>query len=266
MIVKPLRSLFASGAKKLVVYVTAGDPSLAASADVVVAAARAGADVIELGMPFSDPSADGPAIQLAMTRALTAGATPLAALDVLRRVRAAGCAVPVILFGYYNPVFVHGVERFCRAAAAAGAQGLLLVDLPVDELGELQPAARAAALDVIPLVAPTSPPARMARVAALEAPFVYYVSMTGVTGAALTGMADLPARIAAVRAAVGAPVAVGFGIATPDDARGVAAAADAVVVGSAVVREIERHPEDPAGAVGALVAALAAGVRGPAGA
>jgi tryptophan synthase alpha chain len=169
--------------------------------------------------------------------------------------------VPIVLFGYYNPVFVHGVERFCRAAAAAGAQGLLLVDLPIDEAGEVTGPARAAGLELIPLVAPTSTPARMARVAALEAPFVYYVSMTGVTGVALRGLAELPERVAAVRAAVAAPVVVGFGIASPDDARRVAGFADGVVVGSAVVRAIERNPADPAGAVKALVTSLAEAVR-----
>jgi tryptophan synthase alpha chain len=248
------------GGKRLVIYVTCGDPSLDASVAIVRAAAEAGADVIELGMPFSDPSADGPAIQRAMARALDGGAGPRSALDVVRRVRAAGCAVPVILFGYYNPVFVVGVERFCAAAAAAGADGLLLVDLPVDELDEVVPAARAAGLEVVPLVAPTSSPERMAKVAALGAPFVYYVSMTGVTGAALRGIDELPRRIAEVRAAVRAPVAVGFGIATPDDARRVAASADAVVVGSAVVRTIEAHPDDPATAVARLVQALKAAI------
>src|SRR5262249_22250810 len=156
-------------------------------------------------------------------------------------VRAAGCAVPIVLFGYYNPVFVVGVERFCREAAAAGAQGLLLVDVPVDELDEVAPAARAAGLELVPLVAPTSSPARMAQVAALDPPFVYYVSITGVTGAAIRGLDELPSRIAEVRAAVRAPVAVGFGIATPEDARRVAACADGVVVGTAVVRAIEAH-------------------------
>jgi len=259
-----LRETFADGKKKLVIYLTAGDPSLDATADVVLAAAEAGADVIELGMPYSDPSADGPAIQAAMTRALAAGATPRGTLDVVRRVRAAGSRVPIVLFGYYNPVFVHGAERFCREAAGAGADALLLVDLPVDEADEIAPAARAAGLDLIPLVAPTSTAARMERIAAQGAPFVYYISMTGVTGAALRGREDLGARVAAVRAAVRAPVAVGFGIVTPDDVRAVAATADAVVVGSAVVRAIEAHPRDPAAAVSRLVATLAKGLTAPA--
>jgi tryptophan synthase alpha chain len=244
------------GKKRLVIYVTCGDPSLDATVEIVIAAAAAGADIIELGMPYSDPSADGPAIQQAMARALAAGGGPRATLDVVARVRAAGCAVPIVLFGYYNPVFVVGVEGFCRAAAAAGADGLLLVDVPVDELGEVAPAARAAGLEIIPLCAPTTSLQRMALLAALDPPFVYYVSITGVTGAALRGLDELPRRVAEVRAAVRAPVAVGFGIATADDARRVAASADAVVVGSAVVRAILSHPDTPAAAVARLVASL----------
>lgn len=262
MSVNTLRTVFDSPRKKLVAYVTCGDPSVDATVDVVVAAARAGADVIELGMPYSDPSADGPAIQRAMARALRRGATLRSVFDVVRRVRAAGCDVPIVVFGYYNPVFVTGAERFCRAVADAGAQGLLLVDLPIDEAAELVPATRAAGLELVPLLAPTSTPARFARVAELDPAFVYYVSLTGVTGAALARPADLAPRVAAIRAAVRRPVAVGFGIATPDDARAVAAGADAVVVGTAIVRAIEDATGDPASAVGALVSSLAAAVRG----
>jgi len=242
--------------KRLIIYVTCGDPSADATVDIVCAAAEAGADAIELGVPFSDPSADGPAIQKAMQRALAGGTGLRQSIDVARRIRARS-DVPIILFGYYNPVFVYGVPRLCRDAAAAGIDGILVVDLPADESAEeLVPSARAAGVDVVPLLAPTSSPARLARVAALSPAFVYYVSIAGVTGAALTTAADLPARVAEVRAAVGAPVAVGFGVATPADARAVAAAADAVVVGSAVVRAIERNAADPAGAVARLVREL----------
>lgn len=246
----------AAGRKQLVVYLTCGDPSAEASAELVVAAARAGADVIELGVPFSEPSADGPAIQRAMQRALARGAGLRAALDVVMRVRRAGCEVPIVLFGYYNPIFVTGPERFCRAATEAGADGLLVVDLPVEELEELRAPAAAARLSVIPLVAPTSTPERIARVAALRPPFVYYVSITGVTGAALSGTEAIAARVAEVRAAVNVPVAVGFGISTPDDARRLAAHAEAVVVGSAIVRAIEQHPGREVEAVAELVGAL----------
>ncbi len=257
-----LAATFAAPGKKLVIYVTCGDPSLDATVDIVRAAANAGADVIELGIPFSDPSADGPAIQLAMERALLKGTGPLEVLEVVRRARAADVTIPIVLFGYFNPIFVHGVERFCEAAAEAGADGLIVVDLPVDESEELAAPARAAGLDLIPLVAPTSSHARMARVAAVHAPFVYYVSVTGVTGGSFRGdeKGELAARIAEVRGQVHAPIAVGFGIVTPDDAHRVAAAADAVVVGSAVVRVIEKHPADPAAAVATFVAALRAAI------
>ncbi len=257
-----LRRAFAPGApRRLVAYLTCGDPSLAASVDIVQAAAAAGADVIELGIPFSDPSADGPAIQAAMQRALAGGTTLAGALDVVGRVRAAGCDAAIVLFGYYNPIFVHGVDRFCREAVAAGADGVLVVDLPVDELDELAVPARAAGLEPIPLLAPTSSPARMAAVAAVGAPFVYYVSITGVTGAALKGQDALPARLSAIRDVIRTPIAVGFGIATPADAAAVAAAgADAIVVGSAIVRAIERNPEGAPATVAALVSALKAGV------
>ncbi len=253
-----LAATFARPGKKLVIYVTCGDPSPDATVAIVRAAEAAGADAIELGIPFSDPSADGPAIQLAMERALTAGVGPRDVLEVVRRLRAAGSEIPIILFGYYNPIFVEGVHPFCQAAAAAGADGLIVVDLPVDESEELAGPAREHGLDLIPLVAPTSSAERMARVAAVGAPFVYYVSITGVTGAALAGAGDLASRVADVRARVRAPVAVGFGVATPDDARRVAAAADAVVVGTAVVRQIEKHAADPAAAVGTFVASLKA--------
>ena len=251
-----LKRLFSDGKKKLVIYVTCGDPSAAATVDIVLAAASAGADAIELGVPFSDPSADGPAIQAAMGRALAGGTGLRGTLEAARAIRAVS-DVPLILFGYYNPVFVYGVPALCRDAAAAGIDALLVVDLPADEAAEeLCPDAREAGLDVVPLLAPTSPPERMARLRALDPPMVYYVSITGVTGAALGGAADLPARVAEVRAAVGAPVAVGFGVAGPDDARRVAEAADAVVVGTAVVRAIEQNPADPAGAVAKLVRSL----------
>jgi tryptophan synthase alpha chain len=255
-----LADLFRDGAKRLIGYVTCGDPSPAASVDIVRAAADAGADAIELGIPYSDPSADGPAIQLAMQRALAAGASLSGTLDTVRRVRAAGCRVPIILFGYYNPIFVRGPARFCAEAAAAGADAVLAVDLPVDEIAELADPARAAGLDVIPLLAPTSSPPRMAQVAALAPPFVYYVSLTGVTGAKLTAASALAARLAEVRAAVHAPIAVGFGIATPADARAVAheAGADAVVVGTAIVRAIERSPANAPSAVADLVRTLKA--------
>jgi tryptophan synthase alpha chain len=251
-----LAKAFSSGRKALVIYVTCGDPSVDATVDIVLAAARSGADVIELGVPFSEPNADGPAIQRAMERALARGAGLPSALEVCRRVRAAGCEVPIVLFGYYNPIFVHGVAAFCRDARAAGADAALVVDLPIDEIAELTGPAREVGLEVIPLAAPTSGKERLARIAAVGAPFVYYVSMTGITGAALKGVPDVAQKVAALRGAGVAKVAVGFGISTPADARAIAEFADGVVVGTAVVRAIEEHVGREPAAVAALVASL----------
>lgn len=248
-----------SGRTGLIVYVTQADPNPSASADIVIAAAQHGADIVELGVPFSDPNADGATIQRAMQRALAAGGGLSSALDTVADIRARGCHVPIVLFGYYNPIFVHGVERFADDAARAGVDATLTVDLPADELDELAAPLSARGIDVVPLLAPTSTPPRIARVADFKPPFVYYISMTGVTGSAFRGASVGAERIDDIRAAVDAPVAVGFGIKTPDDARTVAAYADAVVVGSAVVQRIcDAAPGDEPDAVGAFVAGLRA--------
>jgi tryptophan synthase alpha chain len=252
----------ASGARKaLIIYVTQGDPSPAESADIVLAAAAAGADVIELGVPFSDPSADGVIIQEAMQRALAAGGGLASALDTVATLRARGCEVPVVLFGYFNPLYVHGLERFAHDARDAGVDAALTVDLPVDELGELYQPLSACGVDVVPLVAPTSGAERIARVRAFAPPFVYYISMAGVTGAAFRGASGGAERVALVRQSAGAPVAVGFGIKTAAHARDVAGYADGVVVGSAVVERIrDAAPGRAAEAVAAFVAELRAGL------
>ena len=249
----------AGGRAALVVYVTAGDPDGPQSADVVAAVAAAGADVIELGVPFSDPSADGPAIQAAMERALAAGGGLHQALATAADARARGVTTPIVLFGYYNPIFVMGVERFAAAAAAAGVDAVLTVDLPIDELDELRLPLAAHGLGVIPLVAPSSTGERIARIRALEPAFVYYISLTGVTGATFDPTRLTAARVDEIRAATGAPVAVGFGIKTAADVRAVAPLADGVVVGSAIVERIARAaPGGAAPAVGAFVAELRA--------
>lgn len=224
--------------KALVIYVTQADPSIEESLDIVAAAAEAGADVIELGVPFSDPNADGVVIQEAMQRAIRAGGGLDSALAGVRTLRQRGHAVPVVLFGYYNPFFVYGLERFAADANAAGVDAVLTVDVPVDELGELYEPLAAHGIDVVPLLAPTSGKERIAKVAPFRPPFVYYISVTGVTGAAYRGASGGPERVAEIRASAGAPVAVGFGIKTAADARDVAKYADAVVVGSAVVQRI----------------------------
>lgn len=247
----------AEGRAALVAYLTFADPDPATSLDVVAAAAAAGADVIELGVPFSDPSADGPVIQAAMERALAAGGGLVSALAGVRALRARGVTTPVVLFGYYNPIAVMGPARFAAAAADAGVDAVLTVDLPLEELAELRVPLRARGLDVIPLVAPTSTPDRIAQVGQLAPPFVYYIALTGVTGAA-GGVLD-PARVAAVRAGLdGAPMMVGFGIKTAADAARMGALADGVVVGSALVERAARAgAAGAAQAVGELVGELA---------
>jgi tryptophan synthase alpha chain len=181
-----LRAAFERAASErraaLVAYLTFGDPTPAISISVVEAACRAGADVIELGVPFSDPSADGPSIQRAMERALEAGGSLPKALDAVAELRRRGIATPIVLFGYYNPIFVMGTRQFARRACEAGVDAVLTVDLPIDELAELAQPLEEEGVSVIPLVAPTSTPERIARVGTFEPPFVYYISLTGVTG------------------------------------------------------------------------------------
>ena len=247
----------AEGRAALVVYVTAGDPDGAQTVDIVAAIAAAGADVIELGVPFSDPSADGVAIQAAMERALAAGGGLHQALATVAAARARGVTAPIVLFGYYNPLFVMGVDRFAAAAAAAGVDAVLTVDLPIDELDELRLPLAAHDVGVIPLVAPTSTPDRIARIRALDPAFVYYISLTGVTGAAFDASRLTAGKVDEIRAATGAPVVVGFGIKTADDVRAVAPLADGVVVGSAIVERIGSAAAGTAApTVGAFVAEL----------
>jgi tryptophan synthase alpha chain len=225
----------------LVAYLTFGDPDPATSTLVVEAVAKAGADVIELGVPFSDPSADGPSIQRAMERALDAGASVPGALGAVASLRERGVTTPIVLFGYYNPVFVMGPDVFAARAAAAGVDAVLTVDLPIDELDELAAPLAAHGVAVIPLIAPTSTPDRIERLARFAPPFVYYITLTGVTGVKLAAPVD-PDRLALIRSASGAPVAVGFGIRSAADAARFAAIADGVVVGTVLVDQVARGP------------------------
>lgn len=237
-------SLRHGGHKALVPFITAGDPDLATTETVVHALVEAGADLIELGFPFSDPMADGPTIQAASERALAAGTTLAAVLQMVSRVRR-HTNVPIVLMGYYNPVLHYGAERFARDAAAAGVDGLLLVDLPPEEAGEIHGFLRSAGLRLITLVAPTTPPARMARLAGAGEGFLYYVSMTGVTGAQQVDPAAIEEAVAEVKRLSPVPVAVGFGISAPAEAAAVARFADAVVVGSALVKIIATCGSSP---------------------
>lgn len=220
--------------KALIAYIMAGDPTLEETVAYVQHLAEAGADVIELGVPFSDPIADGPVIQQAAERALRSGTTLKKILATVRSLRTT-TQIPLVLMAYYNSIFRYGEAAFCRDAVAAGVDGVIVPDLPPDEAGTMQPMAEAAGLDVIFLLAPTSTAPRQGTVARRSRGFLYYVSLTGITGAPLTDRADVGKKVREIRRYTKTPVAVGFGIATPDDVRQVAQVADGVIVGSALV-------------------------------
>ena len=245
-----------SGEMGLIPYLTAGDPSLAATESFVLALAGAGADVIELGVPFSDPVADGPTIQRAIERSLAAGTTLRGVLDLVRSLREK-TEVPLMLFSYYNPVLQMGLERFAAEAAAAGADGALITDLTPEEAGDYRAAMHKHGLDTIFLAAPTSTDERLARIAEVSSGFLYVISRTGVTGAKDTLPDELPALIRRTRRATRLPIAVGFGVSLPVHVSLLGGLADAAVVGSALVEEIERAGNS----VDAASQALAARVR-----
>jgi len=241
------RSMRDSGGTALVVYLTAGDPNLPASLEYICAAVEGGADIIEVGIPFSDPTADGPTIQAASERALRGGTTVRGVLSLVSSFRKR-YETPVVLFGYYNPIFRYGVGSFCREAGRAGADGILVVDLPAEEAGEMAPSIRRAGLDWIPLAAPTSGRHRIRQASEAGSGFLYMISVTGITGVRNALPAGLGEWAAVVRSESRLPVAIGFGISTPAMARAASRHADAVVVGSACVRIVERHGSVPAGA------------------
>ena len=245
----------------LVIYLCAGDPDLGTTADLVVAAAEAGADVIELGVPFSDPTADGPAIQRAAERSLRGGTTLAKVLDTVRVIRSRA-DVPILLFGYYNPILSYGEEKLAGDAADSGADGFLVVDLPPEESAGLRGPVVKNGLDFVPLVAPTSNPERITQAADAATSFIYYVSMTGVTGSRAVDLASASERAGALQRELGRPVAIGFGVKTQEDVATVAPHVDGVVVGSAVVRTIEdaASPEEAVAAVRELVSELAQGL------
>lgn len=254
------------GRTALVLYLTAGDPDAETSRRLLLAAVRAGADVLEVGVPWSDPSADGPAIQAAMLRALRGGGGLRATLELCRQVRAEDSRVPLVLFGYANPVFIRGPADFARLAAAAGADGVLCVDWPPDEGSELISELGRNGLDFIPLLAPTSDAARARKVAASASGFLYYMSLTGITGARLANLDGPRRHVAEIRELTGGniPIAVGFGISTPEDAAAVATFADGVVVGTAAVKVIEEAQKagrDPVPDLEAFVRGLTAALR-----
>ncbi len=238
-----LNRLKAKGEKALITYIMAGDPSLQETEQLVLELERAGADVVELGVPFSDPIADGPVIQKAAERGLRSGTSLRMILECVRRLRT-DTQIPIVLMTYYNNIHAFGEAEFCRKAVEAGVDGVIVPDMPPDEAGPLRQPARQAGLHMIFLLAPTSTAARRAYVAKASGGFVYYVSITGITGAKLNDIAGVRDNVAKIRKYTKTPVAVGFGVATPDDAARLAHISDGVIVGSAIVRRIGEHGQD----------------------
>jgi len=262
--------LKAQGRAAFVPFVTAGDPDFETSRAILESLPDAGADVIELGMPFSDPMADGPAVQASSLRALNAGATMARTMELVRGFRKRDDKTPIVLMGYYNPVHVRGAEIFVREAAAAGVDGLIIVDLPPEEDAVLQGPAKAAGIDIIRLVTPTTHDARLAKVLNGASGYLYYVSITGVTGTKSFAENDVKAALARIRGATDLPVAVGFGIRTPAQAAQIARIADAAVVGSAIVNIVAEKQsagrEAIVASVSELCRALADSIRAESGA
>ncbi|GHC21946.1 MULTISPECIES: tryptophan synthase subunit alpha [Gemmobacter] len=252
-------ALKAEGKKAFVAYIMGGDPNAETSLEVMKGLPGAGVDVIELGMPFTDPMADGPTVQLAGQRALDGGMTMDKVLDMVRDFRAGDQTTPIVLMGYYNPIYSRGVDRFLAEAKEAGIDGLIVVDLPPEEDSELCLPAQAAGLNFIRLATPTTDDRRLPTVLQNTSGFVYYVSITGITGAAAAQAADVAPEVARIKAATDLPVIVGFGISTPDNAQAIAGIADGCVVGSAIVKEIGAGK--PVADILGTVAALAAGAH-----
>jgi len=262
-------ALRAQGRAGLVAFLTAGDPDPETSQRLFAGLGAAGADLIEIGMPFSDPMADGPVIQDAGQRALKAGMTLRGTIAMVRRLRSADNTTPVVLMGYYNPIYRYGVEAFARDAAAAGVDGVIVVDLPPEEDVELTRPARAAGLDVIRLATPTSDDRRLPVIVGGASGFIYYVAIAGITGTRSADAAVVTAAVNRLRRFTDLPVAVGFGIKTPEQAAAVACVADAAVVGSSLVQRLAANldPDGRAqpGLVDAVltdIRALARGIRG----
>ncbi|MEA2898912.1 MAG: tryptophan synthase alpha chain [Bradyrhizobium sp.] len=257
------------GRAAFVTFLMAGDPDLKTSLDIIRALPEAGADIIEIGMPFTDPMADGPAIQASGLRALKAGTTLKKTLALVRDFRGGDDTTPIILMGYYNPIYIHGVEQFLADAKAAGVDGLILVDMPAEEDDELCIPALKAGLNFIRLATPTTDDKRLPAVLANTSGFVYYVSITGITGSAAADITAVTTAVARIKRHTKLPVCVGFGIRTPEAARAIAQNADGAVVGTALVDALHgsldaegRATARTVAAVADLVASLAQGVRG----
>ena len=263
------QALKAEGRGGLITFLTAGDPDLETSSEILMGLPAAGADLIELGMPFSDPMADGPAIQASSLRALKNGMTLKKTLGLVADFRKQDFETPVALMGYYNPIYIHGPEAFAADAKAAGVDGLIIVDLPPEEVDELWRPARDVGIDFIFLTAPTSDDTRLPVIVERASGFVYYVSITGITGTRSADIADIGHAIKRLRRHTDLPIGVGFGIKTPEQAAEIASVADAAVVGSAFVDIVAANLDGGgkpkpglAGKVLDLVSALSAGIRG----
>ncbi|MCG3112914.1 MAG: tryptophan synthase subunit alpha [Candidatus Manganitrophus sp. SB1] len=257
-----MKSVTARGEKALIAYVMAGDPTLSETAQIVLEMEKAGADLIELGVPFSDPVADGPTIQKASERALRQGVTLRGVLDLVTLLRRQ-TKIPLILMTYSNPIYAFGLGAFFKEAKGAGVDGLIVPDLPHEEAKEFLSLAKRHLIDLIFLVAPTTPPERAERIVKDSGGFVYYVSLTGITGAALTEKESIRTRIQKLKSMTDRPVAVGFGISTPEEAKEMGQAADGIIVGSALVKIIESAQNDPAylSRLSGLVSSLKAAIR-----
>ncbi len=242
------------GEKALIPYVMLGDPDVATTEALALAAASAGADLLEIGIPFSDPLADGPVLQRSAERALAQKVTLADALALVRRLRAK-IQIPLLFMTYYNLIFQYGDERLANDAAAAGVDGLIVPDLPPEEAAPLETAARAAGLHLIYLIAPTTPPARITLIAKRGEGFLYYVSLTGITGAKLPALDEVERSVQAIKRVTDLPVAVGFGVSTPEEAGRIARVADGVIVASALIKRLHAQP-DPASRLAELSAYL----------
>jgi tryptophan synthase alpha chain len=253
-------ALRAEGRGALIPFVEAGDPDPHTSFALLAGLPAAGADLIEIGVPFTDPMADGPIIQRAGQRALKAGATLAGTLGMVRRFRRTDAATPIVLMGYFNPILAYGVERFAADAAAAGVDGLIVVDLPPEEAEELALPARAQGLDLIRLIAPTTDDARLPRILAGTSGFLYHVAIAGITGTRSASAADLATHVARIRRHTDLPIAIGFGIKTPDQAAEAVRIADAAVVASALIETLATHLDDEGRATPSLVPAVLAQV------
>lgn len=248
------------GKKALITYITAGDPNLATTLDLMNELVKNGADIIELGIPFSDPMADGPTIQRAAERALAQGVSLKDVLSLVAQFRQTNQTTPVVLMGYLNPVHKMGYETFARAAAQAGVDGVLTVDNPVETIAPLQQALTNEGLDCIFLIAPTTSQTRIKTIAKHASGFVYYVSLKGVTGSAALDTQAVADKVALLRKYISIPIGVGFGISDAESAKQISRVADAVIVGSRIVKEIESNPGREAASAGILVQTLKAAI------